>query len=161
MSEDKPAYSGRPGTHKAGNGRYLFDFAAMEKTTTGSGYSRTFGSVVEGERMQVSLRLKPRGTGSRPHTHKNEQFNWVVKGTLRVRIGEGEETLAPAGTLVYVPPGVVHTMVATPEEDVLFLVCKDMSDLIHGVAIDGTDSGPHYDPGFEPGDSETTQTTRG
>lgn len=155
MAEEAAGKSGKTGTHKAGDGRYLFDFEAMEKTTSGSGYSRTFGSVVEGERMQVSLRLKPRGTGSRPHTHKNEQFNWVVKGTLRVKIGDGEETLAPAGMPVYVPAGMVHTMVATPEEDVLFFVCKDMSDRIYGVALDGTDSGPHYEPGFEPKKSET------
>ncbi len=135
----------------AGDGKYLFDFEQMEKKTSGAGYSRTFGSVVQGKRMQVSLRLKPRGSGSRMHTHNNEQFNWVVKGTLRVKIGDSEETLAPAGTLVYVPAGVPHTMVATAEEDVLFFVCKDMSDRIYGKAVDGTDTGPHYEPGFGPG----------
>lgn len=144
--------------HVGGNGNYLFNFDQMEKTTSGSGYSRTFGSVVQGERMQVSLRLKPRGSGSRMHTHKNEQFNWVVKGTLRVRIGDGDEVLAPAGTLVYVPAGVPHTMVATADEDVLFFVCKDMSDQIYGKAVDGTDSGAHYEPGFEPKGSVTTAT---
>lgn len=142
------------GVHVAGNGRYLFNFDAMEKTTSGAGYSRTFGSVVQGERMQVSLRRKPRGSGSRMHTHKNEQFNWVVQGTLRVKIGDQEEVLAPAGTLVYVPAGVPHTMVATADEDVLFFVCKDMSDRIYGKAVDGTDSGPHYEPGFAPGDRD-------
>ncbi len=140
----------KPKTHKAGDGKYFFDFEKMEKTTTDGGYSRTWGSVVEGSRMQVSLRLKPRGSGSRLHTHKNEQFNWVVKGTLRVKIGDEDEKLASAGTLIYVPPNVVHSMVATQEEDVLFFVCKDSADLIYGVAIDGTNSGPHYDPGFEP-----------
>jgi quercetin dioxygenase-like cupin family protein len=128
----------------------LFNFDEMSKTTSGADYSRTFGSVVQGERMQVSLRLKPKGSGSRLHTHKNEQFNWVVKGTLRVKIGDSKEVLAPSGTLVYVPPGVPHTMIATPEEDVLFFVCKDMSDRIFGVAVDGSSAGPHYDPGFGP-----------
>jgi len=136
------------GIHVAGDGIYLFNFDQMAKTTSGAGYSRTFGSVVQGKRMQVSLRLKPRGTGSRLHTHKNEQFNWVVKGTLRVKIGDGDEVLAPAGTLIYVPASVPHTMVATAEEDVLFFVCKDMSDRIFGMAVDGTNSGAHHEPGF-------------
>lgn len=149
MAEDDNEDRGAA-VYVAGDGRYLFDFDRMEKRTSGAGYSRTFGSVVQGQRMQVSLRLKPRGTGSRMHTHRNEQFNWVVKGTLRVQIGDAEETLAPAGTLVYVPAGVPHTMVATPEEDVLFFVCKDMSDRIYGKAVDGSDSGPHYDPGYGP-----------
>lgn len=133
MAEGKKTARSEP--IKAGDGRYLFDFDKLEKGTSGADYSRTFGTVIEGTRMQVSLRLKPRGTGSAPHTHKNEQFNWIVKGSLRVRIGDGEETIAPAGTLIYVPPGVVHTMIATEEEDVLYFVCKDMSDKFHGVAV--------------------------
>jgi len=41
-------------------------------------------------------------------------------------------------------------MVAMPEEDVLYFVCKDMSDRIFGMAVDGTNAGPHHEPGFEP-----------
>lgn len=136
------------GVHVAGDGNFLFNFDQLAKTTSGAGYSRTFGSVVQGKRMQVSLRLKPRGTGSRLHTHKNEQFNWIVKGTLRVKIGDGEEVLAPAGTLIYVPASMPHTMIATSGEDVLFFVCKDMADRIYGVAVDGSNSGTHHEPGF-------------
>jgi mannose-6-phosphate isomerase-like protein (cupin superfamily) len=142
--------AGKNGLYVAGDGNYLFNFEDMAKTTSGAGYSKTYGSVVQGKRMQVSLRLKPRGSGSRLHTHKNEQFNWIVKGTLRVKIGDGAEVLASAGTLIYVPASVPHTMIATADEDVLYFVCKDMSDLIYGKAVDGADSGPHYDPGFQP-----------
>ena len=42
-------------------------------------------------------------------------------------------------------------MVATPEEDVIFIAIKDLSHGIIGKATDdGTMDGPRYMPGFEP-----------
>ena len=99
--------------------------------------------------MLVGYIHKPRGTGSRMHSHPNEQFNFVVKGTLKCVI-DGKKSLAPAGTLVYVPANTPHTMVATPEEDVIFLALKDLSHGIIGMAVDGTMTGPHYEKGFDP-----------
>jgi quercetin dioxygenase-like cupin family protein len=51
------------------------------------------------------------------HSHPNEQFNYVVKGTLTGSVN-GVPVRAPAGTLVYIPANAPHTLVATPEEDV-------------------------------------------
>jgi oxalate decarboxylase/phosphoglucose isomerase-like protein (cupin superfamily) len=79
--------------------------------------------------MLVGLIDKPRGTGSRMHSHPNEQFNYVVKGTLTGSVN-GVPVTAPAGTLVYIPANAPHTLVATPEEDVIFLALKDLS---HGI----------------------------
>jgi quercetin dioxygenase-like cupin family protein len=139
-----------PGATKAGNGVYQFDLTRLTKVDAGTGYSTSHGSVVEGERMLVGLIDKPRGTGSRMHSHPNEQFNYVVQGTLTGTIN-GVPVTAPAGTLVYIPANAPHTLVATPEEDVIFMAIKDLSHGIIGMAIDGTMSGPHYEPGFEPG----------
>lgn len=137
------------GATKAGRGIYNFPMAELDIVEAGTGYSTSHGGVVEGERMLVGYIRKPRGTGSRPHSHPNEQFNYVMKGTLRVEI-DGQKFLAPAGTLVHVPANMVHSMVATPEEDVIFLALKDLSHGIIGMAADGTMSGPRYDKGFEP-----------
>ena len=137
------------GATKAGAGKYHFDFARLEKVNAGTGYSTSHGGVVEGERMLVGLIDKPRGTGSRMHSHPNEQFNYVVKGTLKGSVN-GVPVLAPAGTLVYIPANAPHTLVATPEEDVIFLALKDLSHGIIGMAVDGKMSGPHYEPGFSP-----------
>ncbi len=123
--------------------------AALEKVPAGTGYSTSQGGVVEGERMLVGLIHKPRGTGSRMHTHENEQFNYVVKGTLKGAVN-GKPVLAPAGTLIYIPANAPHTLVATPEEDVVFIAIKDLSQGIIGMAVDGTMSGPRYEPGFGP-----------
>ncbi len=137
------------GATKAGNGKYHFRMAKLKKVAAGTGYSTSHGGVVEGERMLVGYIHKPRGTGSRMHTHRNEQFNYVVQGTLRGSVN-GKRVVAPAGTLIYIPANAPHTLVATPEEDVIFLALKDLSQGIIGKAVDGTMSGPHYDPGFGP-----------
>src|SRR4030065_332734 len=84
------------GATRAGNGKYQFPLANLKKVPAGTGYSTSHGGVVEGARMLVGYIHKPRGTGSRMHTHKNEQFNYVVRGTLGGS-GHGQRIVAPAG----------------------------------------------------------------
>ena len=48
------------------------------------------------------------------------------------------------------PANMEHSMVALPEEDVIFIAIKDLSHGIIGKATDGTMSGPRYMKGFEP-----------
>jgi quercetin dioxygenase-like cupin family protein len=138
------------GATKAGDGKYQFRLANVKKVPAGTGYSTSHGGVVEGERMLVGYIHKPRGTGSRMHTHKNEQFNYVVRGTLKGSVN-GKRIVAPAGTLIYIPANAPHTLVASPDdEDVIFIAIKDLSQGIIGKAVDGKMSGPLYQPGFEP-----------
>ena len=137
------------GAIMAGKGKYHFRLANLRKVPAGTGYSTSHGGVVEGACMLVGYIHKPRGTGSRMHSHKNEQFNYVVKGTLKGSVN-GKRVVAPAGTLIYIPANAPHTLVSTPEEDVIFLALKDLSQGIIGKAVDGTMTGPHYEPGFEP-----------
>jgi len=137
------------GALKAGRGKYQFRMARVRKVPAGTGYSTSYGGVIEGARMLVGLINKPRGTGSRMHSHRNEQFNYVVKGTLKGSVN-GKRIVAPAGTLIYIPANAPHTLVSTAKEDVVFLALKDLSQGIIGKAVDGTMSGPHYDPGFGP-----------
>ena len=138
------------GAIKGGNGKYHFRLAQLKKVSAGTGYSTSHGGVVEGDRMLVGYINKPRGTGSRMHSHKNEQFNYVVRGTL-VGSVNGKRVQAPAGTLIYIPANAPHTLVASPDdEDVIFLAIKDLSQGIIGKAVDGTMTGPLYLKGFEP-----------
>jgi quercetin dioxygenase-like cupin family protein len=124
------------GAVKGGNGRYIFELAKLAGIEAGTGYSTATGPVVEGERMQCALVTKPRGTGSNPHHHPNEQWNYIVKGTLRVKVGDGPEQLCGPGTLLYFPANVIHYTIATPDEDVVFFAVKDMSHGIIGIAVD-------------------------
>jgi quercetin dioxygenase-like cupin family protein len=137
------------GAIKGGNGKYQFNFAGVRKVAAGTGYSTARGGVVEGERILVGHIHKPRGTGSRMHTHKNEQFNLVVKGTLKGSVN-GKRVVAPAGTLIYIPANAPHTLVSTPDEDVIFIAIKDLSQGIIGTAVDGAMTGPAYLRGFQP-----------
>ena len=137
------------GATRGGDGRYQFNFARVRKVPAGTGYSTSHGGVVEGERMLVGYIHKPRGTGSRMHTHKNEQFNLVVQGTLKGSVN-GKRVHAPAGTLIYIPANAPHTLVSTPDEDVIFIAIKDLSQGIIGQAVDGTMAGPAYLQGFGP-----------
>jgi quercetin dioxygenase-like cupin family protein len=158
------------GAIKAGDGRYIFDLAKLATIDAGPGYSTAHGPVVEGERIQVGLIRMPRGTGARPHTHPNEQWMYVMQGTLDVEVRaagrrgagapsseasleevvDGVKTRVGPGSLVYIPAGAVHYAMATAEGDAVFLTAKDMSHGIVGTAVDTSISAPAYAPGFEP-----------
>ena len=148
------------GAIKAGRGKYHFRVAKLRKVAAGTGYSTSHGGVVEGARMLFGYIHKPRGTGSRMHSHPNEQFNYVVKGTLTGSVN-GVRVTAPAGTLVYIPANAPHTLVSTPDEDVIFIAIKDLSQGIIGKAVDGTMTGPAYLRGYEPKQRPAAKRGRG
>jgi quercetin dioxygenase-like cupin family protein len=138
------------GAVKGGRGKYQFNLAKVRDVAAGTGYSTSHGGVVEGARMLVGYIHKERGTGSRMHTHRNEQFNLVMRGTL-VGSVNGKKIRAPAGTLIYIPANAPHTLVADPKDkDVIFIAIKDLSQGIIGKAVDGTMAGPHYEKGYAP-----------
>lgn len=148
-SKLKSAKTKTQGATKGGVGTYQYRLSRVKKVPAGTGYSTSHGGVVEGERMLVGYIHKPRGTGSRMHRHANEQFNYVVQGTLKGSVN-GRRVNAPAGTLIYIPANAPHTLVSTPDEDVIFIAIKDLSHGIIGRAVDGTMAGPAYLEGFEP-----------
>jgi quercetin dioxygenase-like cupin family protein len=150
MSDKDKAGTRTEGAAKAGAGSHFFVLENLAQVEAGKGYSSAVGAVVEGLRTQCGVMHKARGTGARPHSHPNEQWNYILKGRLRISIEGEPERIAGPGTLVYFPPNVVHATVALPDEDVVFFVVKDLTHGIVGQAADGTMAGPHYDPGFAP-----------
>ena len=111
--------------------------------------STSFGAALSGERVHVAVIGKVRATGTKLHTHPNEQFSFVLQGCARYEI-EGREAEAAPGSVTHIPPGTVHGVVAYPEEDVLTFVAKDTSHGMSGPPIDGIEDGPVYWPGFDP-----------
>jgi quercetin dioxygenase-like cupin family protein len=67
---------------------------------------------------------KKKGSGSRPHFHPDETFNYVLKGALEV-VMDGEVFVVPAGCLLHIPANMVHTAIATDEGDATYLVWRD------------------------------------
>jgi len=138
------------GATRAGNGSFLFDMNQVGKVDAGTGYSTAHGPLVEGDRMQCGVMKMPRGTGARPHTHPNEQWVYILQGQARASVAGQPETTVGPGALIYIPANVEHYVVSLGEEDTVFFTCKDMSHGIIGKAVDGTMSGPAYQPGFAP-----------
>jgi quercetin dioxygenase-like cupin family protein len=66
-------------------------------------------------------RLGPRRAGTDPHVHRehNDVF-YVLEGELTLRLGE-DEVAAPAGTMVVVPPLVVHAYRNAADAEVVFV----------------------------------------
>jgi quercetin dioxygenase-like cupin family protein len=81
---------------------------------------------VEGDRLIVALMRMPAGTGADAHSHPNEQWIYVLEGTLRATI-RGLDYEAKPGTLLYIPTYVVHSVTATPDRDGVFFTAKDAS----------------------------------
>lgn len=138
-----------PGAYKGGaNGVHVFRLLDLEplmagySKKTGNLYADTQAVVVEGQKLQVGLAYERAGMGSRPHHHPNDQFNFVLKGTLRCKIGDEPEMLVPAGSVVYFPANVVHSSGATADGDVIFYVVKDLSWELIGIPVDETIKGP-------------------
>src|SRR5262249_35180986 len=101
-----------PGAKRAGNGEYVFDLAKVNHILGGPDYSTANGAGVEGERMMGAWRRMPAATGAEPHSHPNEQWIYILRGTFKARIGE-QETEAKAGSVIYVPADMVHSGKAT------------------------------------------------
>lgn len=120
-------------------------FLSGETATTGK--SLSIGAVVAGKSLQVSLVHNARGTGSKLHTHPNEQFNYVLQGTLIADI-DGQVFRVPVGHIIHIPAGMVHSHVSSPEGDVLFVAAKDTRHGIVGPPVDGKHDGPRTLPGF-------------
>lgn len=114
------------GAIKGGDGNYFFHSEGERDVGAGSRFSPARGTVVEGERHQGGVMTMEAGTGADPHTHPHEQFIYVTRGELRMRVA-GEETVLTDGSFAYVPPDTVHEVDAVGDEDVHFFTTKDLS----------------------------------
>jgi len=130
--------------------KYFYRWEEEEDIDVGRSYSSGRGPLIKGERMQIALVRKAKGSGARPHHHPNEQFHYVIQGKLKAMV-EGQEALVGPGEVIHIPPNAIHATVATPEEDVVFFTVKDLAWGIEGIPDDGKDTGAYYEPGYEPG----------
>lgn len=104
--------------------QYVYDFTTMARGAMIGKTSTSEGSSFTGERIYCGLVTKRPGTGSKPHYHPDETFNYVLKGTLEVEM-DGQRFLVPTGALLHIPPNMVHTAVATGEAEAVYLVWRD------------------------------------
>jgi quercetin dioxygenase-like cupin family protein len=104
--------------------KYVHDLHNMPKTAVLGKTSTGQGASFNGDRIYCGLVTKKTGTGSRPHFHPDETFNYVLKGALKVRM-DGLDFVVPTGSLFHIPANMVHTAVATDDGDATYLVWRD------------------------------------
>jgi quercetin dioxygenase-like cupin family protein len=64
------------------------------------------------------------GAHTRPHTHPSQQVLHVVKGNGFVQLAGEDRQRIPEGSIVVIPPGVVHMHGATDEEPICHLAFR-------------------------------------
>jgi quercetin dioxygenase-like cupin family protein len=129
---------------------YCFRLDEYESRPFQPAVSTSTGAVVKGEYIYVGLVTKARGSGSQPHRHPFEQFNYILRGSVKAWIG-GKEQLVSAGGLIHIPKNTLHSIVTTADEDAVYLMMKNVTPFgMDGIAEDERASGPRYEEGFEP-----------
>jgi len=156
--------------------QYVYDFATLEKVPEGptsaqvaarrllsgpslkTGKSSTVGAVLTGERIILTL-----GTQAREHQFALDLVDHgaledVVELLVGMRMRLGARSAGP-GTLLHTPTLAVHTGLACPDEDLIFLAMKDTRHGIVGPPVDGQYTGPNYLPGFGTRSDEPMKST--
>jgi len=129
--------------------QYFYRFESLPEHTF-TKHTTSNGSVVKGDKIYIGMVNKPRGSGSQPHRHPFEQFNYVMKGRLKAWVNGQEQVVGPGG-LIHIPANTLHTIVATPEEDAVFFMVKEATPMgTAGIPEDPTVTGPRFEPGFGP-----------
>ena len=145
--------------------QHVYDFARLDRVPEGptslevtarkllsgpdlaTGKSSTVGAVLRGKSIICTLGTQAAGTGAKAHSHPNEQFNYILQGTMMSDI-EGDRVFASRGAILHTPGSVVHTGLACPDEDLVFFAIKDTRHGIVGPPVDGKYDGPNCFPGF-------------
>ena len=164
MKDARGASATPPEPRMHGTGKkvqYVYDIAHLDAVPQGptsaqviprnfiSKKSSSFGAALKGDRLQVGHVHKAVGSGTKLHTHPNEQFSFVLEGTMIYQI-DGATLEAPPGSVTHLPPGIVHGAIASAAGDVLTFVAKDTSHGMSGPPVDGIEDGPVFLPGFGP-----------
>jgi quercetin dioxygenase-like cupin family protein len=99
-----------------------------------------FGHKVRGDQIVVSMAQKEPGTGSKLHTHKVEQFNFVVSGEMKAVVNDEEQSVKSGG-LIHIPIGTPHSFIAIGDEPTVFLNIKHKAEDMKGYPEDGVYDG--------------------
>ena len=129
---------------------YFYRLDDMDRKALVPSMTSAEGALVQGDKLYVGLVRKAKGSGSQPHTHPFEQFNYVLKGALKACV-DGQHDLVTVGGLIHIPANTLHTTVAGTDEDCLYLMLKEVTPMgIAGVVQDPAATGPLYEKGFAP-----------
>ena len=88
--------------------------------------------VISGQQgTMVYWRMKA-GAHAATHQHPQEQFVWVIKGAIRLRIGAEEQTIQPGGDVAVIPSGVEHEAFFPEDTEVIDFFAPVREDFLTG-----------------------------
>jgi quercetin dioxygenase-like cupin family protein len=103
---------------------YFYNFDTMEAELITPKYSPALGPKVEGEKILVGRWFYRKGPGAKRHKHPNEQMSYVLRGKMKICIGDEEKIVGP-GDVFHIPANTEHGG-GEYYEDTELLVCKDV-----------------------------------
>ncbi len=103
----------------------FFDFDQLQAEYVTPKYSKAFGPLVTGSQIEVGRLRFGAGEGAVPHAHPQEQIVVVLRGRLRVTLGDEARELGP-GQGFLAPPNLQHHVTALEDSEVLS--CKALVD---------------------------------
>lgn len=71
---------------------------------------------ISGEKITLAQISLKKGCSVVAHTHENEQFSYVISGSIRVRLRDTEITLK-TGEVLCIPSNVEHAVVALEDTE--------------------------------------------
>jgi len=84
-------------------------------------------TLAVGEKMMIVEFTFREGSVLPAHKHPNEQVGYVVKGRLKLRIGEAEHDLE-AGDSYYIEPNVEHSATIIDDSKIIDVFCPPRED---------------------------------
>ncbi len=84
--------------------------------------------AADGKLMAVEFHFKQGAVGS-PHSHPHEQIGYVVKGKFEAALA-GKTTMIQPGDTYYVPPNIVHGVVALEDGILLDVFTPQREDFL-------------------------------
>jgi quercetin dioxygenase-like cupin family protein len=93
----------------------------------GQGVSRKI-LAADGKMMAVEVYFEQDAVGA-AHSHPHEQIGYVVKGRFEATLGD-EPIIIQAGDTYYVPPDIVHGVVALEEGVLLDVFTPQREDFL-------------------------------
>ena len=87
--------------------------------------------VISGKQGTLVYWRMKAGAHAATHKHPHEQFVWLIKGTIRLRIGAVERTIKP-GEIAVIPGGVEHEAFFPEDTEVIDFFAPVREDFLTG-----------------------------
>jgi quercetin dioxygenase-like cupin family protein len=87
--------------------------------------------VISGKQAMMFYWSLKAGAHAAAHQHPQEQFAWVMKGAIRLRIGAEERAIKP-GDIAVIPGGVEHEAFFPEDTEVIDFFAPVREDFLAG-----------------------------